>query len=320
MNTPPGIDSISETFWVTLFESLNHPMVRDLAWVIGSPPLLPIEQPHVAQFSTEQHQSMLEAFAPQLLALDRNSLELERWMHDYRDKRLGAYFARLVSYWLHHSPQFTLIAEQLAVRNQEKRTLGEFDLIVQNHLTQQVEHWEIAVKFYLGLTDHPTPYQWLGPGLKDSLGRKLDHLLQHQTQLSALADAKRILDEKGIHIDTTRIALKGRLFSCWNPTRPVTRYSWVRRSELDSFLKEHTACGINEFAPLNKRRWLAPLKHALETTLVSASQLQAIHPNQWNVPSHFAGFKDQLEQIRFFVVSDTWPQWQSSERPLDSAG
>lgn len=294
-------------------------MVRDLAWVIGSSPLLHIDA-DVKQFSAEQSLAMLQEFAPQLIALEQAPAELESWMQAYQDKRLGAYFARLFSFWLRHTSRFTVLAEQLAVRNAEKRTLGEFDLIVKNEADKQIEHWEIAVKFYLAANDKPTPYQWLGPGLKDSLGRKLDHLLHHQTQLSLLEEAKHALNEKGIHINNTRIILKGRLFYHWSDAQQLQKNCWIRRSQLGDFLDVQQQLGVDKFAALNKRRWLAPLKYASLDTILTAQNLQAISPNQWNVPSHFVGFSNELEHIRFFIVSDNWPETELSQGTLNSAG
>ncbi len=298
--------------WDEIFEALTNPLVRDLAWVIGSAPLIKIDSP-AQQFSTQDWQAMLHAFEAQLYALEYDSSELERWMEAYQDKRLGAYFARLFSFWLRHTHEFTVIAEQLAIRNAQKRTLGEFDLIVQNNATQKIEHWEIAVKFYLGLSENAPPHQWLGPGLKDSLGRKLSHLVNHQTQLSSLDEARFELEGKGIKIDTTRIILKGRLFYPWHHAEQNKHHCWwLRRSQLPNFLLAQQKMNVDAFAELNKRRWLAPLKYSNLEHIFRADELEAINPNKWNVPSHFVGFQNDLEHVRFFIVNDAWPSTELS--------
>jgi len=40
------------------------------------------------------------------------------------------------------------------------------------------------VKFYLGSTPYEDSYRWFGTNTKDQLGKKIDHLKNHQTQLS----------------------------------------------------------------------------------------------------------------------------------------
>ena len=115
------------------------------------------------------------------------------------------------------------------------RTLGEFDLIVRNE--NFIEHWEIAVKFFLGIGDRKNIGHWIGPNPRDTLERKLDSLENRQIRLGDNPDAKRILEQKDIKIDSRRIIFKGRLFhpyKMFKTSRFVGRSAFLEWTSLAS--------------------------------------------------------------------------------------
>ncbi|MGF1764371.1 DUF1853 family protein [Aliivibrio kagoshimensis] len=93
--------------------------------------------------------------------------------------RLGFYYQWLWKQVIEQSAHYDLIAEEVQI-NHEGRTIGAIDFILREHATQQLEHWEIAVKFYLFYQG-----QWLGPNNSDRLDLKIDKMLNHQLTLTS---------------------------------------------------------------------------------------------------------------------------------------
>ncbi|MFH4294831.1 DUF1853 family protein, partial [Acinetobacter baumannii] len=55
--------------------------------------------------------------------------------------------------------------------------------------TQQVEHWEVALKYYLG-EGQLNLEQWIGLNREDTLSKKLYHFTDKQFQFSEALDFK----------------------------------------------------------------------------------------------------------------------------------
>jgi hypothetical protein len=127
-------------------------------------------------------------------------------------QRLGVYFEKLITFWFEQSPDHELLYHGLAIRQSTapsdarespnspqkqnqitnvqngNTTLGECDFLVFDKLNQRIQHWEVAVKFYLGVP-HEQDIVWLGPNLKDRLDKKIRHTLAHQLPLSGTREA-----------------------------------------------------------------------------------------------------------------------------------
>jgi hypothetical protein len=165
-----------------VLHSLEHPLVRDLAWVIGQPHLdeLIIDNSDVLYklrlFETSLNiirlssERSLEMALPMLRELEKNperlSLSLKRSADQHKRVRLGVYFEHLVYFWfeaiLNASP---LLREQqvFSFVGREKVTLGALDLVgrlreeqlntlcVHPRTTRSngMVHLEMASKFYL---------------------------------------------------------------------------------------------------------------------------------------------------------------------------
>ncbi|NHI00583.1 MULTISPECIES: DUF1853 family protein [Oceanimonas] len=189
-----------------LLTSLRNNQVRDLAWAIGSPGLLPGLQEAPAD---QWYEQLLRDYHPRLLALDSHPDLLHRHCGDCL--RLGQYFEALWHFFLLDNPRFQVLGfnRQQVVAG---RTLGAFDLLLWDNQHRRVEHWELAVKFYL-ITDTRQPRDSaLGINPCDRLRRKLDHMQQHQLRLSQRPEVKRSLAAEGLMPSHTRLVLKGRLF------------------------------------------------------------------------------------------------------------
>lgn len=92
------------------------------------------------------------------------------------NSRLGFIYQDLWHRLFEQSEQFDICESELQLI-QDKTTLGELDFILNNHVSDEFEHWEIAIKFYL-LKDG----LWYGPNAIDRLDKKFTHMLERQLQ------------------------------------------------------------------------------------------------------------------------------------------
>lgn len=240
------------------WQAFTHPVVRDLAWLIGTPPLLS-PSTDAAGFegvfwpSTDYFHELLCETTPLLHALDQDPSALIAHSENSRDYRLGTYVERLLSFWLAHpqNPRFELVAANLAIR-ENGITLGELDYIVCDKRDNSLAHWELAVKFYLGRPEADIDQQWLGPGLHDRLDIKRDHLCRHQLAISQKALAHEVINAhlvtNGYPPLTEKIArvcwLKGRLFAAadprWTVADPTQGNSCALRGTWSIIINEST--------------------------------------------------------------------------------
>ena len=110
--------------------------------------------------------------------------------------RLGHLVERIVTELIKSSSNYKVLYENIQVI-EEKKTIGELDFIIQNLITKQLIHMELAYKFYLfdpNISSEPIN-NWIGPNRNDSLQEKLAKLkrkqfplLYHQAAKSNFAD------------------------------------------------------------------------------------------------------------------------------------
>jgi hypothetical protein len=134
---------------------------------------------------------------------------------------LGKRFERYLEFWFRYSPRWRLLAANLQVQRL-KQTEGEFDFIVLDQWAQQVIHFEVACKFYLGFKPSRLAEHWIGPSGHDRLDLKLD-TLKRQVNLSQVPTAREQLFDIDIHIDARAALVKGFFFYHFSTlTRPVS--------------------------------------------------------------------------------------------------
>ena len=189
----------------------REPRVRDLAWAIGSQPLLTCTRSDVSGIDSHWCERELGRASELLEALDRDPSALHAVLSKPPARRLGKYFENLIAFWLGHSPDFEVLARNLQIRD-AKLTHGELDLVVRDLRTGRVGHWEVAVKFYLQLGDPEDLGAWVGPNRRDTLGRKAAHLVDQQCQRARHPVAQELLRDQGIEVDESLLLVKGRLF------------------------------------------------------------------------------------------------------------
>ncbi|MGB7327198.1 MAG: DUF1853 family protein [Rubripirellula sp.] len=141
-------------------------LCRDLCWAINS-------------------ESLIDC-GPTIAPVDATNIDLDHLIHFFGGKpprRVGRYFEKLVLYWLTHVRKVSAITHALPIRA-GKTTLGEIDFLFRDE-DDQLNHLEVAIKFYLYQPDHPVDgSHFVGPNRRDTFERKMDRIFSHQLPLS----------------------------------------------------------------------------------------------------------------------------------------
>lgn len=308
--------------------SFHDAAVRDLSWVINSPVLLDTTCYRKGvgiiddAFCRRQYQQAYNWLQQQ----DQAPRVLYDWLSQRKSHRLGYYFETLVEYWLRHWAGD--VAAHVPVRS-GKRTMGEFDFLFIKPGSRVLQHWEVAVKFYLAYYHTDGRLLFYGPQARDRLDLKVTHMLEHQSQLSKTSEGRQAIALNGIAdvFDeiTANVLLKGYLFypsdDDWNSaaisgqgiSSTHLRGWWTRSDELRIPTGFTDSCWYR----LPRLRWLAPAEipaHAVHE-LVKRRDLATFCREQFS--SHMEPFLlaemhadndgNWREVSRGFVVPDTWP-------------
>lgn len=273
--------------------------LHDLAWCLSSAPLI-----------SPQDECWREPDWFNRVSLPADLPDVVSTSH-----KLGIHFENIICNWIEATADLELLARNLPVRDSE-RTLGEFDLIVRHE--DQVEHWELAVKFYLGMSDQGQMHDWYGPNPIDTLAAKVNRVTNHQLKLSEQPAAKQLLQEKGWQINQTRAFVKGRLFHPYNAFRhrEFNHPKDVNENHEKGWWMTDTGFELQEdlkdgqYAILEKRFWLAPITSDLEFAAMSHEDILRYlkHENRGGT-LHVARLDADLNEIsRGFIVLRQWVQ------------
>jgi hypothetical protein len=210
------------------WERYRRPYVRDLAYVLACPNVLtqwldfaPHQNTHaVAVHSAQFWQAQFEAYEQRLTELDTTAAyqELTRYLLKRPSpNRLGFHFEGLLSFWLEDGfarklHPYETLASNVQLYN-GKQTIGELDLILYNHAEQLVEHWELAIKFFMGSAPFE-PVNWVGINSNDNLQRKMTHMQTKQFR-AVWVDTE---NHGQVKIDKRYGVIKGRFFLPINTT------------------------------------------------------------------------------------------------------
>ncbi|OHV12886.1 DUF1853 family protein [Kushneria phosphatilytica] len=310
-------------------ETIRHPLLRDLAWLIETPPLLQSRLPG-APDRTTLGLGDTSLYRYWLNTLAQEIATLEQYVGTGQPIRLGTHVERLWQIILDRAPATHLLAHNLRVIC-DQRTVGEFDLLYDDYEQATPVHMEAAIKFYLGLPEGPgtstAQSRWIGTSGPDSLALKHLHLLTHQTRLGQKAASREVLKEFGAPPLRCRMALKGVLFYPWrsgldavngashlptltgmpapegaHPDHPAG--IWLHWRDWFHFIDTLQLTGA---AQLQRPHWLALPPR--ETLLFPESLLPELRQRQQErgLPVQLVVCSDQLPQLRVMLVDDAWP-------------
>ena len=307
-------------------QNLTHTLHQALHWVQSSPPL----------FGSEAHSLCLDQPLPgttKPITLNEQQLaSLVANLHQKNNSLLGIFYEQVWQFLLNEIPNTRLLAHNLPVRqsiNQQLQTLGEYDLIYQHG--DRVTHRELAVKFYLGVpcaepAEGGTRWQqWVGPGLKDRLDRKMQHLFQHQIALSNSPAGQAALEPLGVGDNIQReILIQGRLFYPATSKAVVESGAtfeqnlapkhchpqhlqglWITVEQLQQWSSVFARC---EFQIPNKRQWLNELPQAP----VHFFEQIITHCHSRQMPEYLLVYSQQHHPhphphpLHLFVVPNDW--------------
>jgi len=298
----------------------RHQSVRDLAWAVSSPPLISQTSSSCLWPDGQWYRQMYEETLPWLKSVDDDPAELEQQLDNQKDRRMGKYFETLWYYWLSHHPRYQLIENNLQVII-DGETLGEIDLIVFDRITGRTMHWELAVKFYLGLGDTRELSSWHGPNLRDRLDKKVEHLLSKQSVLSRNPRVADWLKQQGISIDQCSVILKGRLYYPWDsiasmyPARRSTEmisptlcapehlYSmWLSQSKFDEVFDDKQC-----FLPLINRGWMERIStQCVRKSYTKNDIFKTVSNDVMRFPLQVQLSNPRHSCDRVFLVADDW--------------
>lgn len=292
-----------------LAANFRSPTVRHLAWLCQTPQL--INNPLTFRPQPWLPDRMLQTLQAWDAAPDQGPAVLTQTPH----YRLGLYVERLYDCLMRDILGWAVVARNLPIRAQG-RTLGELDFVVRNPHTNQNEHHEIAVKFYLGYAaTGATGIRWYGPNARDRLDIKAHRLLHHQSQRCQLPQTLNTLAAAGIAAPTvSRIFVPGYLFYPVDTEMPAPscadtdhlRGHWMTLP--DARRRDDTECWV----VLRKPHWLGPWSQP-ETPDRQAVLAGFAEIADSDTPRLFAAMRRQSttgqwqETMRFFVVPVSWP-------------
>lgn len=232
--------------------AFKHAAVRQLAFALASPNILrhippELDLTHRFELHTDAFwQQHFQAYLPRLIALDQQPQPLLAFLAQLKSTRLGLRFEMLIWFWLldddYHPYQ--LLGHSIQ-KIEGARTLGELDFVVLNRETLEVEHWEVAVKYYLAEADFSLNH-WYGLNRTDRLSRKLQHFTQKQFQFQQALDYP---------IQRRFCVLKGQLYLP-HPHQPEHIPAWVNLTRrLGIWGRQIPSCN---YYRLQRHEWLCP--------------------------------------------------------------
>ncbi|MDD1792945.1 DUF1853 family protein [Enterovibrio sp. ZSDZ42] len=243
-------------------------VTRDIEWISSAPPIVQMSS---HSFDDDFWSGLVPAI----------------WPGYTGGHRIGFYYQWLVCQCIESHPKYQLVTEEIQV-TKDGRTLGAIDFVVKNP-AGELEHWEVAIKFYLAFgTD------WHGPNAKDTLAKKYEKMAHQQLQLSESEAYQTQYPE--LPIKHRKLLMQGRLYTnpfILEPEIPfpsVTAESvsgyWCWPSQLPEDLR---------FYHLQRHQWLeAPRFDELEPFALELPLVRAQHIIDENGK-------------RWFVVPESWP-------------
>ncbi len=305
------------------FQNYRNKIVRDLAWVIGSPPLL-TDSKNDLYLNQSFYDKEYQSFSSYLEKLDKDQTELVDHIENGNTRLLGKYFESLVEFWLRKSEDKKLLAHNLQVFR-GRNTIGEFDFVYRDLNDGKVYHLECAGKFYISHKSSAQHSNFIGPNAIDNLGRKVNKIINDQIPLGQSTEGREALLIEGVEeIVAPKIFLKGYLFyqadllldslivlpENANPDHP--KGWWIYSNDIDYFLSQRKS----KWIIIDRMNRISKVISPFEEKVLSNEELVNTLKSYFSkntYPLLIAELqeneKNVLEEItRGFIVHDTWPK------------
>lgn len=268
--------------------SKQYSTARDLLWATQGPQLLSPEG-LPSSISLHSVQANFEIFSQ----LQRTPERLTNYCAQQNTRLVGTYFEALWRFYLSQHSNVKQLLNNVQIFNQQKHTIGEFDLLYEDIKLQHAVHQELAFKVYLGnpcreygeALNHPS--RWIGPNCKDRLDIKLNKLLSHQLQLSLRPEAQDLLQKIAIpyqHLQCQLTAMGILFYPAFHELPPPTGSSsnhqqgqWVSEEQLVDFLDQQP---YQHYVNKPKSTWISPL-------VAHRDQCNSAQELRTHVTSHF---------------------------------
>jgi uncharacterized protein len=278
------------------------------------------------------------------IALGEAEASLEERLSTLKSSRIGIRFERIQEALIRAHPETESLRTGLVIPN---RT--EVDLLHRIHtLTDTLIHWEVAVKFYIGLDagGADTADRFIGPSLKDTLGIKMRTIFGRQLAILHDSEVREKYGEAfGIRSTDSIISLPkvhGILYLPYENLEETRqppgvsekgqRGAWMTIDALSAFVSlqlEKDATASLRWM-VERREWIrdqafveAPAELEIDLKLFLNSPLEA------RIQSYFAGNDEPIhcalvtgkpgpkkDALRFFIVPNHWPD--AAERALET--
>lgn len=230
--------------------SYSHPVVRQLAFCIASPNIIQaipndLTIYHAFSFHTnEDWYEYYDQYKTRLNELDQNPTPLLDFLSQLKSTRLGLRFEMFLWFWLldedyHHFKVLGHSVQQIL----GSKTLGELDFVVLNKKNDRIEHWEVALKYYLAEKNMQFN-DWFGLNRDDKLEKKLSHATYRQFQFDHAL---------GYSIDQKIAVFKGQLY-----------ISLKEQNNLPHWINPERRLGywgntiLPNFYRLSRQEWITP--------------------------------------------------------------
>lgn len=317
-----------QTLFHRRWRHLSNPHVRSLAWLLDSPDLLDPAAPRWKGRIAALPLGAAQAAKEWLAALDRSPGPLHDYLQIHSFMRLGRYAEKLMAFYFRS--QDILLEHGLQVKGENNQTVGEFDFLLK--LSEGLAHWEFATKFYLLHADRQSTADGLladyfvGPGLSDTLGTKMNKILCRQLALGRHPAAQMLLPQPVVK---AQALIKGWLFYHCGEPFPDAGFGISSRHCRGFWceLQEFEPNGYERFIILPRLQWLAPAQVNIADTMTFAELLCALERQfeEAAMPALIAILAceggEALEIARGFVTPCRWREraavWQRSEPVTD---
>lgn len=206
--------------------------------------------------------------------------------------RLGFIYQELCKRLFEQQDGYHLLADEVQL-SKGKQTIGAIDFLLSHD--SQIEHWEVALKFYL-LKDG----LWYGPNSQDRLDKKLQKMLSHQLKMSDTPEFRQRFPE--IKEVEPKLLIQGRLyinpFSAEAIPYYCLEYELNREIITGYWCYQHQLCYLKETLHLvEKMEWIVGSQTTTKRPALQASHLEQNRP-----------FHCQTDSGQFWmIVPNTWP-------------